>query len=108
MTRPLVLGVVVLQLGLPLTMLGARWADEGWRPVSERPASFQMYSATGTSRYTGVDRAGRSRELHVDDLPPVVRAIGTGRVVPDRLCSLHPDLVLVRRSDGPAPGEFVC
>lgn len=95
--RPLVLAVVVLQVGLPLWMLVARWADEGTRAVSERPASWQMYSSVPAARYTGVDTAGRERALDVRSLPPVVRAVDVGRTVPDRLCARHPDLLLVRR-----------
>lgn len=105
--RPLVLAVVALQVGLPLSMLVARWADEGTRAVSERPASWQMYSSIPAARYTGTTADGRSRLLDVDDLPPVVRAVDVGRTVPERLCARHPDLVLVRR-DGPDPGEHRC
>lgn len=105
--RPLVLAVVALQVGLPLSMLVARWADEGTRAVSERPASWQMYSSITPARYTGVDAAGRERPLDVEGLPPVVRAVDVGRTVPDRLCARHPDLVAVRR-DGTRPGTFRC
>lgn len=105
--RPLVLAVVALQVGLPLSMLLARWADEGTRAVTERPASWQMYSSIPAARYTGVDRAGRTRPLDVAGLPPVVRAVDVGRTVPDRLCAAHPDLVVVRRT-GTDAGEFPC
>lgn len=105
--RPLVLAVVALQVGLPLSMLVQRWADEGTRAVSERPASWQMYSSIPAARYTGVDDGGGSRLLEVAGLPPVVRAADVGRTVPDLLCRRHPDLVLVRR-DGPDAGEFRC
>lgn len=105
--RPLVLAVLALQAALPLSMLAARWADEGTRAVTERPASWQMYSSIPAARYTGVDTAGRERALDVDDLPPVVRAVDVGRTVPERLCARHPDLVLVRRA-GTDAGQFRC
>jgi hypothetical protein len=105
--RPLVLAVVALQVGLPLTMLVARWADEGTRAVSERPASWQMYSSIPAARYTGVDGAGRARPLDVADLPPVLRAVDVGRTLPDRLCARHADLVAVRRV-GTDAGVFRC
>lgn len=106
--RPLVLAVAALQVALPLTMLGARWADEGPRPVSERPASWQMYSSTAVPAYTGVDGAGRRRALDAGVLAPVLRAVGTGRWVPDRLCARSPDLVEVVRTGGPDPGSYRC
>ena len=106
--RPLVLAVAALQVALPLAMLVVRWADEGSRPVSELPASWQMYSYAATPTYDGVDARGSARPLDVDALPPVLRAVGTGRVVPDRLCARHPDLVEVRRTGGPQPGTFRC
>jgi hypothetical protein len=102
-----VLAVVALQVGLPLWMLVARWADEGSRAVTERPASWQMYSSVPAARYTGVDAAGRERSLDVTGLPPVLRAVDVGRVVPDRLCARHPDLAAVRRA-GAQPGTFRC
>lgn len=105
--RPLVLAVIALQVGLPLTMLVARWTDEGTRAVTERPASWQMYSSIPAARYTGRDVAGRERRLDTSDLPPVVRAVDVGRTVPDRLCARHPDLVAVRRN-GPDAGTFRC
>lgn len=105
--RPLVLAVVALQVALPLSMLVDRWADEGTRAVTERPASWQMYSSVPAARYTGVDRAGRERRLDVRSLPPVVRAVDVGRTVPDRLCARHPELTLVRR-DGTGAGTFRC
>lgn len=58
--RPLVLAVAGLQVALPLTMLGVRWADEGSRPTTERPASWQMYSSTAVPVYDGLDAAGRT------------------------------------------------
>lgn len=105
--RPLVLGVVALQIGLPLSMLVSRWAEEGTRAVTERPASWQMYSSIPAARYTGTDAQGRARALDVRSLPPVVRAVDVGRTVPDRLCAQHPELVAVRR-DGPQAGVFRC
>ena len=106
--RPAILAVAALQLALPLTMLVARWADEGSRPVSELPASWQMYSHSEIPRYVGLDARGAVRTLDAATLPPVVRAVGTGRVVPDRLCARHPDVVEVRREGGPQPGRFRC
>lgn len=105
--RPLVLAVVALQVGLPLGMLVDRWADEGTRAVTERPASWQMYSSVPAARYTGVDAGGRERRLDAGSLAPVVRAVDVGSVVPERLCAQHPDLVLVRR-EGLRPGAFRC
>ena len=108
MPRPLVLAVAALQLGIPLTMLVVRWADEGSRPVSELPASFQMYSSTPAPTYSGLDANGRLHALSVASLPPVLRAVDTGRSVPDRLCGRDPDLVEVRREGGTEPGAFPC
>lgn len=106
--RPMVLAVAALQVALPATMLGIRWAQEGSRPQSELPASWQMYSSVRAADYLGVDRQGRERPLDVDPLPPVVRATDVGRAVPDRLCARFPDLVAVRRTGGPDPGTFRC
>lgn len=101
--RPVVLAVVALQLGLPLAMLADRWADEGLRPRTERPASWQMYSQSEPPRYTGVDAAGTERPLDLAAVPLLLRAVGTGDAVPARLCAAHPDLVAVRRAGGPDP-----
>ena len=106
--RPLVLAVAALQVAVPVSMLGVRWATEGSRPVSELPASFQMYSAEPPVSYTGTDRTGRSRPLDVSDLPPVVRAIDSGDLLPRRLCARHPDLVAVERSGGLPPSTYRC
>ncbi len=105
--RPVLLGVVALQVGLPLALLADRWADEGVEARTERPASFQMYSAVERPAYVGVSAAGE-RPLSVATLPLAVRAVGTGRLVPDRLCRLHPDLVEVRRTAGVERGRFRC
>jgi hypothetical protein len=102
------LAVVALQLALPASMLVVRWLDEGSRPVSELPASFQMYSAEPPVSYTGTDATGRERQLEVGWLPPVLRAVDTGRVLPDRLCDRHPDLRVVRRTGGTQPGTYSC
>ena len=104
----MVLAVVALQLGVPLAMLAVRWADEGARPRSELPLSFQMYSSAAPATYTGTDAAGRSRELDVRPLPPLLRAVDTGPSVPARLCARHPDVVVVRRTGGADPGAFPC
>lgn len=106
--RPAVLAVAALQVALPLSMLAARWAAEGSRPQSELPASWQMYSSVAAPRYTGVAASGDVRVLDVDPLPPLLRAVDTGRVVPDLLCERLPDLVAVRRSGGTFPGVFPC
>jgi len=103
-----VLAVAVLLLALPLTMLVVRWVDQGTRPQSELGASWQMYSAVPSPSYTGTDAAGRSRPLDVGPLPPVLRDVDTGRVVPDRLCDRHPELVVVQRDGGTQPGTFPC
>jgi len=106
--RPTVLFVVALQVALPVAMLADRWLDEGSRPVSERPASWQMYSAVPPHTYVGTDATGRVRPLDVDGLPAVVRAVGTGRTVPDQLCRRQEDIVVVRREGGRQPGVFRC
>lgn len=106
--RPAVLVVAALMVVLPLMMLAARWAAEGSRPTAERPASWQMYTAVPPPSYTGVDAVGRERDLDVGPLPRLLRAVGTGGVVPDRLCDRHPGLVAVRRDGGPEPGTFRC
>jgi hypothetical protein len=106
--RPVVLAVAALQLGVPLTMLGLRWAEEGSRPRSELPASYQMYSSEPPVTYTGTDALGRRRALEVGALPPVLRAVDTGRVVPDLLCRRHRDVVAVGRDGGVQPGTFRC
>ena len=106
--RPAVLAVVVVQVALPLALLGVRWVDEGSRPQTELPASWQMYTSAQPATYAGQDGAGRTRPLSAERLPPVVRAVDTGRTVPDRLCTAHPDLVAVTRAGGPDPGVFRC
>lgn len=106
--RPLVLVVAALQVALPVTMLLTRWADEGSRPVSELPASLQMYSTAAAATYTGTDRSGSRRPLDVRSLPPVLRAVDTGHVVPDRLCARSADLLSVQRTGGAQPGIFRC
>ena len=106
--RPVVLAVVALQVSLPLSMLGVRWAQEGSRPESELPASWQMYSSVPAAQYVGVDGTGSERPLDVTPLPPLVRAVDVGRVVPDRLCARHPDLVAVRRTGGSETGTYRC
>ena len=107
-TRPVVLAVAALQIAVPVFMLVARWSSEGSRPVSELPASFQMYSAEPPVTYTGVTASDGLRQLDVTPLGPVLRAVDTGRVLPDRLCARHPDLVAVRRTGGTEPGTFAC
>ena len=106
--RPVVLAVAAVQVLLPASLLVARWSEEGLRPVTEYPASWQMYSAAAIPVYTGTDAAGRSRRVDVDGLPPLLRDVGTGRVVPDRLCRSFPDLVRVERDGGPEPGAYRC
>jgi hypothetical protein len=105
--RPLVLAVAALQVVLPVSMLVARWAAEGSRPTSELPASWQMYSFAAPAGYLGLTASG-NRPLDVRPLPPVLRAVDTGRVVPDRLCARHPELIAVRRTGGPDPDTFRC
>ena len=103
--RPLLLAVVALQVGVPGAALVDRWADEGSWPVSERPASFQVYSSAERPVYTGVAADGTERRLVASGL---LRAVATGRVVPDRLCEADPSLVAVRRDGGADPGTFRC
>jgi hypothetical protein len=106
--RPLVLAVAAAQVVVPVVLLGARWVQEGSRPTSELGASWQMYTSAPVPRYTGTDAGGRSRSLAAESLPPVLRAVSTGRVVPERLCARYPDVVVVRRVGGPDPGDFRC
>lgn len=106
--RPVVLAVAALQVAVPLSMLGVRWAQEGSRPESELPASWQMYSSVRAADYTGVDAQARERPLDPDALPPVVRAVDVGTTVPAGLCAGFPDLVAVRRTGGTEPGTFRC
>jgi hypothetical protein len=106
--RPVALAVAALQVALPLSMLAVRWVQEGPRPESELPASWQMYSSIPPAGYTGIDAQGHERPLDVDPLPPVIRAVDVGTVVPDRLCARLPDLVAVRRTGGTEPGTFRC
>jgi hypothetical protein len=106
--RPVVVAVAALQVAVPVSMLVARWATEGTRPVSELPASFQMYSAEPPVSYTGTDGDGRARPLDVSDLPIVLRAVDSGNVLPRRLCERHPDLVAVERRGGLPPATYRC
>lgn len=106
--RPLVLALAAVQVALPLSLLAVRWAGEGSRPMSELPASWQMYSSVTPARYDGIDTGGRVRRLDVTPLPKLVRAVDVGRVVPDRLCDAAADLLAVRRTGGPDPGMFPC
>lgn len=106
--RPVVVALVVAQVAVPVTMLVARAVQEGWRPRTEYPASWQMYTAVPTVTYLGRDAAGRTRRLDVAGLPLFVRAVDTGATVPDLLCERHPDLDAVVRRDGPDPGTFSC
>jgi hypothetical protein len=103
-----VLAVVAAQVALPLSMLVHRWAEEGTRATTERPASWQMYSSVQPPRYRGIDRGGASRPLDVAPLPLLVREVTVGRTVPDRLCARHPDVVAVVREAGTDPGTFRC
>ncbi len=106
--RPVVLAVAVVQVLLPVGLLGARFAEEGLRPRTELGASWQMYSSAPEPQHLGIDATGRERPLEVDGLPPVLREVTLGRTVPDRLCTAHPDLVAVVRRSGPEPGRFPC
>lgn len=106
--RPAVLALVVVQVGVPLVLLGARWVDQGSRPRTELGASWQMYSSAPEPRYTGVDAAGRTWPLHAGELPPVVREVATGGTVPELFCTRHPRLVAVVRETGPEPGRYAC
>ena len=96
--------LVTAQVALPAVMLTARWADEGSRPTSERPASWQMYSFVPAATY----RAQDGRLLGTDDLPLLRRAMDSGRVVPDLLCDRDPVLRSVTRTGGPDPGTYAC
>lgn len=106
--RPLVLALAAVQVALPVSLLVARWANEGSRPMSELPGSWQMYSSVTPARYDGIDTDGRVRRLDVMPLPKLVRSVDVGRVVPDRLCDAARDLRAVRRTGGPDAGTFAC
>ena len=106
--RPLVVALAAAQLLLPASLLASRWVAEGSQPVSEYPASYQVYSTFAEPSYTGVTADGTRRDLDEDALPVVVRRVGTGDVVPDRLCDRHPDLVAVERRRSPDDGRFPC
>lgn len=106
--RRAVLLVAAAQVLVPVALLGVRWAQEGPRATTELGASWQMYSSAPVPTYTGTDARGSTRPLDAAALRPVVRAVSTGRVVPDRLCDRHPDVVVVRRAGGPDPGDFRC
>lgn len=106
--RAPVVALVAVQVLLPTVMLASRWAQEGARPRTERPASWQMYSHVPPASYEGVDGSGRVRSLSTHGLPLLVRAVDTGDLVPRRLCRRDADLILVRRTEGPQPGEWSC
>lgn len=89
-------------------MLAVRWSQEGARPASELPASWQMYSSVPAAHYAGIDRLGQSRPLTVDALPPVLRAVDVGALIPSRLCARDRRLAVVIRTGGPQPGRFPC
>lgn len=99
-----VLILIAVQFAVPAWMLTARWVQEGSRPTSERPASWQMYSFVPPAQY----RAADGRLLSTEDLPLLVRAIDTGEVVPELLCARHQHLRSVQRLGGPDPGTFSC
>lgn len=102
------LALAVVQVALPVTLLAVRWAQEGSRPTTELPASWQMYTSVQPASYSGTDGAGRHRDLDVDVLPPVLRSADIGKVLPLRLCAAHPDVVVVERRGGPDPGVVRC
>lgn len=106
--RAAVVALVAVQVAVPVGLLAARWEHEGSRPRTELGASWQMYTTAPEPRYLGVDTAGRTSPLSVEDLPPVVREVAVGRTVPDRLCARAPGLVAVVRENGPEPGRFAC
>ena len=106
--RKVLVAVIAAQVALPAAMLTARWVDEGSRPRTERPASWQMYSFVPAAAYEGISVTGAVTRLDVGPLPPFVRAVDTGRTVPGRLCARDPSLVEVRRTGGADPGSFRC
>lgn len=106
--RPAVLALAFVQVALPVTLLAVRWAQEGSRPTTELPASWQMYTSVQPAAYSGTDAAGRHRELDVDGLPPVLRTADVGNMLPLRLCAVHPDVVVVQRRGGPDPRIVRC
>lgn len=100
------LAVAAVQVLVPAVLLAVRWQAEGPRPATEYPASWQMYTATPPPTYRGIDAQGASRALVTDGL--VELAVGTGGLVPRRLCDREPGLRVVVRVGGPDPGRFPC
>lgn len=101
--RAVVTAFVAIQLIVPAAMLGARWINEGPMPESEYPFSWQMYSAVESGHYTGTSTDGTARELSLDGLPIVKRAISYNDDVPRLLCDQNPDLQAVARVDVEQP-----
>ncbi|MDX2358723.1 hypothetical protein [Dietzia sp. PP-33] len=68
-------------------------------PTTEYPFSWQMYSTVNPGTYTGTTGDGSHRELGLDGLPLITRAVAYNDEVPRLLCEQHPDLESVARSD---------
>lgn len=96
----LVATFVAAQIAIPILLLGARWSNEGSMPTTEYPFSWQMYSTVTPGTYTGTAADGSQRDLTLDGLPLVTRAIAYTDEVPRLLCARHPDLTSVTRSGG--------
>ena len=89
---------VVSQITVPALLLAARWSGEGSMPTVELPFSWQMFSAIDPGGYTGAAADGSERDLSLDDLPRITRAIAYSDDVPRMLCEQNPDLMSVARS----------
>jgi hypothetical protein len=106
--RNFIAGFLIVQILVPLGALGIRWVQEGSRPASELPFSFQMYSAAPTAQYIGRDSDGNLRELTTSGIPLVIRQVSYGLSVPERLCAADQALTSVERLSGPDPLVFQC
>ncbi|MDV6300726.1 hypothetical protein R3P82_16575 [Dietzia maris] len=98
LTKVLVAVFVAVQFALPALLLTVRWSGEGSMPTVELPFSWQMFSAVDPGGYTGAAADGSERDLSLDDLPRITRAIAYSDDVPRMLCEQNPDLMSVARS----------
>ncbi|MEB8326578.1 hypothetical protein NGF75_11365 [Dietzia kunjamensis] len=98
LTKVLVAVFVAVQFALPALLLPVRWSGEGSMPTVELPFRWQMFSAVDPGGYTGAAADGSERDLSLDDLPRITRAIAYSDDVPLMLCEQNPDLMSVARS----------
>lgn len=89
---------VAVQIAFPAVLLAGRWSAEGSMPTVEYPFSWQMFSTVNPGTYSGTTGDGSERDLGLDGLPLITRAIAYSDDVPGLLCDKHPDLVSVARS----------